>query len=498
MGGGGGGGSSAQFQAQGPPPAFTYLDPTGLNQMAVGADISSYALSDQDFANRYPALQNAYNQYQANLGQQTGLVGQGAQGQANIMGGLANTIAGRQATGTTGDITGIRNAAATAAGATQPMYNLGASQAGLAQPLIGMGQQQAGIGQGINRLGGQLAGAAQIPYQLGQQLLNQPMDPQVQQQMMRAGLGQTAGALGAASLGQGMAGQAAAARQLGLNTMQYGQQRRAEATGDINQYASMLGQAGQLRGLGASTIGGGGQTIGLGGQQLAGAGALYGQGAQTAATAGGLFGAAQGAQEQYGMDTAQMASIYGGLQGQQAQNLLGGMANANQMFAKRPFGLGGTNLAQTELGQAGAYNSFQQANYATMNGIAFNGAQMQAQQNQLDKQQSAGMASAAIGGGTAIASAAASAAALSCWAARACYGITDRRWLYFRSWLYSERAPIWLRKLYLKFGEKAATIITKHEKILKPLVRMVMDRAIYDRCCIANAFGTRPFQLIFG
>src|SRR5258706_9845735 len=363
----GGGGSSAKFTAQGPPPAFTYLDPTSLNQMAVGADISSYALSDKDFANRYPDLQNAYQQYQANLGQQVGLTAQGQQGQANIMQGLQNQIAGRNAAGTTADIAGIRNAAQTAAGATQPIYNMGAAQAGLAQPLVGMGQQQAGIGEGINRMGGQLAGAAQIPYQLGQQLLNQPMDPQVQQQMMRAGLGQTAGALGAASLGEGMAGHDGAAGQLGLNTMQDGQQRRAEATGDINQYASMLGQGGQLRGLGAQTIGAGGQTIGLGGQQLQGAGALYGQGAQTAATAGGLSGAAQTAQEAYGMDTAQMAQIYGGLQGQQAQNLLGSIANAGQQFAKRPFGLGGTNLAQTELGQAGAYNSFQQANYATMN-----------------------------------------------------------------------------------------------------------------------------------
>jgi hypothetical protein len=480
MGGGGGGGSS-QFSAQGSPPAFTYLDPTSLNQMAVGADISSYALSDQDFQNRYPALQNAYNQYQANLGQQVGLVGQGQQGQAQIMQGLQNQIAGRNATPTTADITGIRNAAATAAGATQPIYNLGASQAGLAQPLIGMGQQQAGIGQGINRMGSQLAGAAQIPYQLGQQLLNQPMDPQVQQQMMRAGLGQTAGALGAASLGQGMAGQAAAARQLGLNTMQYGQQRRAEATGDINQYASMLGAAGQMRGLGAQTIGAGGQTIGLGGQQLAGAGALYGQGAQTAATAGGLSGAAQTAQEQYGMDTAQMAQIYGGLQSQQAQNLLGGIANAGQQFAKRPFGLGGTNLAQTELGQAGAYNSFQQANYATMNGIAYNSAQMNAQQNQLNKQESAATTSAAIGVGTTAATTGATIAAMSCWVAAAVYGEGSRNWRVFRHWLLN-KAPRIVRVTYLRYGQGFAAQVRANALLraaLKLLMDPVIERTIY-------------------
>jgi hypothetical protein len=474
--GGGGGGGSAKFSAQGAPPAFTYLDPTGLNQMAVGADISSYALSDQDFANRYPALQDAYNQYQANLGQQVGLTAQGQQGQAQIMQGLQNQIAGRNATGTTADITGIRNAAQTAAGATQPIYNMGASQAGLAQPLVGMGQQQAGIGAGINQMGGQLAGAAQIPYQLGQQLLNQPMDPQVQQQMMRAGLGQTAGALGAASLGQGMAGQAAAARQLGLNTMQYGQQRRAEATGDINQYASMLGQGGQLRGLGAQTIGAGGQTIGLGGQQLASAAGIYGQGAQTAATAGGLSGAAQSAQEQYGMDTAQMAQIYGGLQGQQAQNLLGSIANAGQQFAKRPFGLGGTNLAQTELGQAGAYNSFQQANYATMNGIAYNGAQMQAQQNQIQAQQGASMASAGIGVATTAATTGATIAAMSCWIARAVYGESTNQWKIFRHWLMN-KAPRIVRVTYLRYGQGFALQVRSHW-LLRALVKLLMDPVI--------------------
>jgi hypothetical protein len=495
----------------------------GLQQLAIGGDIQGYALSDQDFANRYPGLQDAYNQWQANLGQQVGQVAQGAGGQAQILSGLGSQILGRQGTQTTGDINAVRNAASTAAGAVQPIMNLGASQAGLAQPLIGLGQQQAGlaqpliglgqqqagIGTGINRMGGQLAGAAQIPYQLGQQLLNQPIDPQVQQQMMRAGLGSAAGALGAANLGQGMAGQAAAARQLGLNTIQYGQQRRAEAMGDINQYASMLGAAGQMRGLGAQTIGAGGQTIGLGGQQLTGGGALigagggmlgqaaqtYGGGAQAAATAGGLSGAAQGLQEAYGMNTANMANIYGQLQNQQNAQLLGGIGTAGQMFQKRPFGLGGANMAQSELGQTGAYNSFQQANYATMNGIAFNQAQMQAQQQQLGAQQSAGMLSAGVGAVGAAASAA-SAAAMSCWVARVCYGIDDPRWLYFRNWLYSKRCPYLLRALYLKFGQRLAKIMLKNYHLTNG-IRLIMDKAIYDRIHIANVFGTRPFQLIF-
>jgi hypothetical protein len=488
--GGGGGGGSTQFKAQGAPPGFDYQSGMGLNQLAIGGDISSYALSDLDFANRYPALQNAYNQWQSNLGQQTGAVGAGTAGQQAIMSGLANTIAGRQGVTNTADIQGIRNAAQTVNQAVQPMYNLGSTQAGLAQPLIGMGQQQAGLGGQIAGLGGQLAGSAQIPYQLGQQLLQQPMDPQVQQQMMLAGLGSSAGALGAASLGQGMAGQAAAARQLGLNTIQYGMQRRGEAMGDINQYASMLGQAGQLQGLGAQTIGAGGQTIGLGGQQLQGAGQLYQGGANVGSLGGQLYGQAQGATEQMAMDTAQMANIYGNLQNQQAQNLMLNMQTAGQLFQKRPFGLGGTNLAQTELGQAGAYNSFQQANYATMNGIAFNQAQINAQQQQLAAQQQAGMMSAGVGAAGAVASAAAAAAAISCWVARRCYGADNPRWVMFRSWLYSKRCPWLLRALYLKFGRWVAENILRSSRAerLRGLIRLAMDRAIYDRVLIAEFF----------
>lgn len=487
---GGGGGGQAAFKAQGAPPSFDYGSAMGLQQLAIGGDIQSYALSDQDFANRYPDLQKAYQQYQANIGQQVGQVAQGQTGQSNIMSGLANTIAGRQKTGTTSDINAIRNAAATASTAVQPMYALGASQAGLAQPLIGMGQQQAGIGGQINRTGQDVTGMAATPYAVGQQLLNEPIDPQTQQQMMRAGLGSAAGSLGAASLGQGMAGQSAAARQLGLSTLQYGQARRGEAMSDIGQAASIAGQGGQLQGLGASTIGGGGQTIGLGGQQLAQGAQTYGAGAQTAATAGGLYGQAQGAQEQMGMNTAQMAGIYGGLQNQQAMNLLGNMQNTGSLFAKRPFGLGGTNMAQSELGQAGAYNSFQQANYATMNGIAFNGAQMQAQQDQLKAQQQAGMVSAGVGAAGAVASAAASAAAISamsCWVARACLGTADSRWRQFRIWMLNY-APAGLRSLYIRHGQALASILTA-QPVRKNAVRAGILRVLTAEKRCAHLFS---------
>lgn len=508
--GGGGGGGGTSFSAQGAPPGFDYSTAMGLQQLAIGGDIQSYALSDQDFANRYPALQDAYNQWQASIGQQVPGVASGAAGQAQIMQGLGGQILGRQGTETTQDINALRAQAGAAASAAQPIFNLGATQAGLAQPITQLGQQQAGlaggllglagqqgrIGQGINQMGGQLAGRAQVPWQTGMQLLNEPIDPITQQQMMKAGLGSAAGAFGAANLGQGMAGQAAAARQLGLSTLQYGQAMRGEAMQDINQYASMLGAAGQMRGLGAQTIGGAGQTtglagqqlaqgagtMGLGGQQLAGAGQLYGLGANTASSAGGLYGAAQGAQEAYGMNTAQMAQIYGGLQGQQQQALLGNIGTAGQLFQKRPFGLGGTNLAQTELGQTGAYNSFQQSNYATMNGIAFNQAQMQAQQQQLGAQQSAGMMSAGVGlAGTAVSAATAAAV---CWLSRQVYGASDNRWRTFRHWLL-HKAPGALRRVYLRHGEAFAQVAAKSASlraVLKLLMDPVVKNTVYVRC----------------
>lgn len=459
--GGGGGGGGSQFKAVGQAPGFDYQSAMGLQQLAIGGDIQSYTLSDMDFANRYPALQNAYDTWQANLGQQVGQVQQGYDVQNQLQQGLASQIAGRMQTPTTGDIQALRGAAGTAATAVQPMYNYGNQQAGLAQPITG-------IGQGINRMGNQLAGASQIPYQLGQQLLQEPIDPQTQQQMMRAGLSSAAGSLGAASLGQGMAGQSAAARQLGLNTLQYGQQMRGEAMQDIGQYASMLGSAGQMKGLG-------GQTIGLGGQQLQQGAGTIGAGANAAATAGGLYGSAQNMQEQYGMDTANLAGIYAGLQGQQAQNVLSGIQTAGNMFQKRPFGLGGANAAQAEMGQAGALNSFQQANYATMNGIAYNSAQMQAQQNQLNQQRQASQTGMMVSAGTTAAVTGATVAAMAaCWVARAVY--PDNRWRVFRHWLMN-KAPLRLRKAYLVHGPYLAKKV-RQNRLLGALVRLLMDRVI--------------------
>jgi hypothetical protein len=124
-----------------------------------------------------------------------------------------------------------------------------------------------------------------------------------------------------------------------------------------------------------------------------------------------------------------------------------------------------------------------------MNGIAYNQAQMNAQQNQLAAQQQAGMVSAGVGAAGAVASAAGAAAALTCWVARACFGEDDPRWVMFMHWLHSPRCPSILRRLYLRFGERLAEKVRKL-RMLRSLIKAVMMRVIHDRILIAHTFRT--------
>jgi hypothetical protein len=68
---------------------------------------------------------------------------------------------------------------------------------------------------------------------------DQPLDPQVQATLMRSGLQGAAQSLGVSNLGTGSAGQAAAARNLGLNIQQYQQAQRQEALTEFS-YANQL------------------------------------------------------------------------------------------------------------------------------------------------------------------------------------------------------------------------------------------------------------------
>lgn len=63
-----------------------------------------------------------------------------------------------------------------------------------------------------------------------------------------------------------------------------------------------------------------------------------------------------------------------------------------------------------------------------------------------------------------------------CWVAREVYGIDNPKWLVFRSWLLT-KAPAWLRKLYIKHGERFAVWIADKPRI-KRVIRAAMDKAI--------------------
>lgn len=82
----------------------------------------------------------------------------------------------------------------------------------------------------------------------------------------------------------------------------------------------------------------------------------------------------------------------------------------------------------------------------------------------------AGLAGALIGAGGA---AAGGWLGRPCWVARSAYGAANPRWLDFRAWLLG-RAPGWLRKCYLKHGERWAAWLDAHAWA-KPAVRALMN-----------------------
>ena len=65
---------------------------------------------------------------------------------------------------------------------------------------------------------------------------------------------------------------------------------------------------------------------------------------------------------------------------------------------------------------------------------------------------------------------------LSCWIAREIFGADNPKWLVFREWLFT-RAPKWLLRLYLKYGERVALWLHGKDRI-KAVIRRWMDARI--------------------
>lgn len=60
-----------------------------------------------------------------------------------------------------------------------------------------------------------------------------------------------------------------------------------------------------------------------------------------------------------------------------------------------------------------------------------------------------------------------------CWVAREVYGNNNPKWLQFRYWLFN-KAPMWLFKLYMIYGEKFAKFISD-KPVLKSIIRRWMN-----------------------
>lgn len=63
-----------------------------------------------------------------------------------------------------------------------------------------------------------------------------------------------------------------------------------------------------------------------------------------------------------------------------------------------------------------------------------------------------------------------------CWVAREVYGVNSPCWIIFRQWL-TNRAPSWLRKVYMQYGQQFAWWLHDKPK-LKTLIRSAMNNVI--------------------
>jgi len=102
---------------------------------------------------------------------------------------------------------------------------------------------------------------------------------------------------------------------------------------------------------------------------------------------------------------------------------------------------------------------------------------MQQQANEVNY--AGNMAQARASGSSGLMSAAGSIAGgmiAACWVAREVYGIENPKWLEFREWMLND-APIWLRSLYLKYGERTAKFISNKPRV-KSIIRKWMNTKI--------------------
>ena len=64
-----------------------------------------------------------------------------------------------------------------------------------------------------------------------------------------------------------------------------------------------------------------------------------------------------------------------------------------------------------------------------------------------------------------------------CWVAREIYGINNYKWIIFRDWLYSSNGPVWLQKIYTKYGRQFAKFIS-NKSMIKKFIKYLMDTVV--------------------
>jgi len=142
-------------------------------------------------------------------------------------------------------------------------------------------------------------------------------------------------------------------------------------------------------------------------------------------------------------------------------------ANQAGMIAGQGQGFNPGNVFNPESAYAGSLyaNNFNAASNAAM-----------AASNNMSSVLGAGIGAAGSLGGSAMMASALKPAPVGCWVAREVYGAENPRWILFRHWLLNI-GPAWLRKLYMKHGERFAHWLSKNEW-LKPAIRKLMDSKV--------------------
>lgn len=501
--------SIPSYQAPSGAPSFSWTNPADVQNAAIAADTQSYNASDADMLARYPSLvsgNQAFSQgtnanMQAVSGQPAiaagsydptqlatarqaminlgvspaaaaadsdqqvasvyndyikGGVLQGTPmtaraGQAGVPSQTQNAVAANNAYGAA-----LPGLTASLTGAGNSMLTSGQNMIGTGQDIIGQGQGLIPTGQNIIGQGQKIIKEGQPDIAAGQNLISgtNPLNPLIQQQMMTAGLGSAAGALGSGNLAAGSAGQAAVAANLGLNINQYIQQQQAQGIALQNQGLNFANTGSGVIGAGSGVLGQASNLIGAGSN-------VAGTGAGVATAGGNMFNTAGGLYNNY------INNVNSVNQGANQ-----GEAIANSIMQPRTYGIGGQGVGNVLTSDMASANNMAAYLYGTkVQGAQLNTQIAGANSNAAAQQsgQLAGLGASAVGTIGSIAAI----AAISCWTAREIFGNLDPRWTQFRFWMLNV-GPKSFRKAYLNNGQRWAEEV-KCDLALKGLVRKVMQ-----------------------